>query len=67
MSSRDQSLTGRLEAFFKDNPGEWLTMDDMMTKFSATPRQLVDAAARLRDQGRIDIRAVTVYRAEPAE
>lgn len=61
------SLTGRVEAFFAANPDEWLTIDDMRAKFGATPRQITTAIDHLRDQGRIDIRAVTVYRAEPAE
>lgn len=36
MARTYQSVTAKLRAFFAANPDEWLSVDDVMTKFGTT-------------------------------
>lgn len=61
---RHNTLTRRIERFFAENPGEWLTMDDICAKFTASPDQVKTAIQRVRRHGRVNPQPVIVYRAE---
>lgn len=60
--AHDDSLTRRMVRFYEANPGEWLTIADMTTKFSCTQVQATRVIATLRSEGRLDLEAVVVYR-----
>lgn len=43
-------LTQRVQKFFADNPGEFLTRQDACTKFNCSPRQFSRAAESLKNR-----------------
>lgn len=53
MSTKPNSLMGRIERFFDDNPNEILTYDDMEIKFGCTRQQAQGAVAHLRNRGAV--------------
>lgn len=56
------SLNCRLEAFWQQNPDEWMTLADMKVKFEANANQITSAIGRLKRDGRLDLEPVVVYR-----
>jgi hypothetical protein len=55
------SLNGRLHAFFVANPGECLTIEDIMAKFDCTRRRAHVSIYQLQ------LESVTVYRVPGSE
>ena len=56
------TLRRRIEVFYTDNPGEWLTWDDLCQKFDCTKDQARNAMQALRDDGRLEWEVVNVVR-----
>ncbi len=42
-----EALTDRIASFFRRNPHEWLTFEDMGVKFDCTPQQAQKACEHL--------------------
>lgn len=59
--SRQAGLATRLAEFFEQNPGEWLTREAMVVKFSCSPHSLENAMKQINSDGK-HIEAVTVWR-----
>lgn len=59
---RPDTLVGRVEAFFKANPDEWLTLADGAAKFGCTEAQFRKAVGNLRLYGWAELELVTVIR-----
>jgi hypothetical protein len=57
------ALKKRIEAWARENPFEYLTVDDAAVKFGCTPKQFRDAVANLRADGRRCFETVVVWRA----
>jgi len=60
------ALTRRIERWARNNPNEYLTVDDAAVKFGCTPQQFRVAVANLRADGRSVVETVTVWRAKEA-
>lgn len=58
------SLRRRLQAFFDDNPDEWLTWDDLCTKFGCSKKQAEAAMYALRQEGNA-LEVISVIRRGP--
>ena len=56
------TLRRRIETFYRNNPGEWLTWDDLCTKFDCSKDQARNALQALRDDGRVLWEVVNVVR-----
>lgn len=56
------SLRGRIRGFFEMNPDEFLTWDDMCTKFDCTKEQAVNAIKAIRSRGRLEFEVISVVR-----
>jgi len=56
----EASLTTRVQRYFEANPGEWLTWEDACTKFNCGKPSLKSAMDDLREQGRLNVRVVSV-------
>lgn len=59
---RPDTLVGRVEAFFRANPDEWLTLADGAAKFGCTEAQFRKAVGNLRLYGWADLELVSVVR-----
>lgn len=59
---RPDALVGRVEAFFRANPDEWLTIADGAAKFGCTEAQFRKAVVNLRLYGWSDLELVSVVR-----
>jgi hypothetical protein len=55
-----QSITGKIREFFRVNPDEYLTKEDIVTKFGLTKKQVDRAMDFLKAKGMID--STYVYR-----
>jgi biotin operon repressor len=55
-----QSITGKIREFFRANPDEYLTKEDIVTKFGFTRNQVNRAMDSLKARGMID--STYVYR-----
>jgi len=60
MTIRGQGVTPRLLAFFRANPNEELTLDDVIAKFDCTPATARKALCVAGQKGAIE--RVSVYR-----
>lgn len=60
------SLTASIERFYAENPGEWLTWDDLAAKFGCTNKQARQALIGLRKAGRLELEIVHVLRVKEA-
>lgn len=58
-----KTLAGRVRQFFKENPSEFLTYEDMQTKFGCTYQQATRTVYDLGYRGGV-IESVTVIRAK---
>lgn len=63
---RPGSLRTRIEAFYLANPHEYLTWEDVCIKFDCTKDQAVTAINALRDEGRMNLEAISVVRVKAA-
>jgi hypothetical protein len=61
------ALTRRIEAFYAENPGEWLTWEDLCIKFDCTKNQATGALQSLRADGRLAWEIVAVVRIKALE
>lgn len=52
---RKDSVTVAIRRFFKDNPGEELTYDDLELKFGIRDRQLYSLIGKLKAEGTVDV------------
>jgi biotin operon repressor len=59
-------LTTRLRRFYDDNPGEELSMQDIMDKFGCTKVCARNAITKLRQEG-VGIEGVLLYRLKQTE
>lgn len=59
---RADTLVGRVEAFFRANPEEWLTLADGAAKFDCKPQQFHRAVKNLQGYGWADIECIQVVR-----
>lgn len=59
------SITERMVEFFKANPDEWLTMDDMVAKFGCTADTIAGVLVRVRR--RVPVKCTAVYYSTAAE
>ncbi len=57
-------LTRRIESWARENPYEYLTVDDAALKFGCTAKQFRAAVANLRADGRGCLETVVVWRAK---
>lgn len=64
MPRKHPGLATRLREFFERNPSEWLTRQDMVVKFSCSPKSLDNAIKNLNQTGKV-LEAVTVWRRKP--
>jgi DNA-binding transcriptional MocR family regulator len=55
-----QSITGKIRSFFRENPDEYLTKEDLVAKFGFTKNQVDRAMDSLKARGLID--STYVYR-----
>ena len=53
MRAANTGLTAQIMDFFRENPDEWLTIDDAVLKWGATRKQIRDAASGLKQRGEI--------------
>jgi len=59
--SKRQSLKNRLRVFYQENPSEWMTYDDIATKFDVSRAQAFYAVKNLRSTDAL-LETVTVVR-----
>lgn len=59
---RPDTLVGQVEAFFRANPDEWLTLADGAAKFGCTEAQFRKAVGNLRLYGWASLELVSVVR-----
>jgi len=52
---RHTGTTAAVRRFFKDNPGEELTYDDMRVKFDLSDRELYRLAREMRKEGLVEV------------
>jgi hypothetical protein len=60
------ALTRRIERWARNNPNEYLTVEDAAVKFGCTVAQFRVAVANLRADGRKCVETVVVWRAREA-
>lgn len=65
MTNASKSLVRRVERFFRNNPDEFLTLDDMAVKFEASRESCQWAVRDLKKEGSIE--SAHVYRAKPMQ
>ncbi len=63
---RPDTLVARVEAFFRANPHEWLSLEDGAAKFGCTAQQFHRAVKNLQLYGWSDIQCIQVVRVRPA-
>jgi len=57
---RPNSLTGRIEAFFRAAPDEWLDFEAATLQFNCTQEEFQRAKEYLNHTGRINLRTISV-------
>ncbi len=62
--SRDEQLQPQLRAFFRANPGEAMTFEDIAAKFDCTRQQAMRACEKLRAEGLLVTRVVAMINPE---
>jgi len=65
MSKDPKTVPAKLREFFKRNPDEELTTDDIRVKFDLNERQLHDLLHYLRKRGEIEVETVRIVRPLP--
>ena len=60
MTKWGESVSARLKRYFAENPGEWLTFDDICSKFQCTEWTATRALKELRAAG-LAIERESVY------